>query len=182
MIRGGGSARICPYLWTTKSSALLPRQAGRPGDARPLTETPVLYDSARPRHPRRDRRHDRQRQDRPRHRAHRRGGDGRHAGARHRSEGRSRAICCSRSPTLAAGGVRAVGQPDEARRAGTTPRRLPSSEARALERGPRGMGAGRRAHRAAAKPRPTSRSTRRAAAPGVPLSILRSFKAPPRGS
>ena len=98
--------------------------------------------------------------------------------ARHRPEGRPR----QPAPDVSRPGrrrLRAVGRSRRGEpRAGITARRSRRAGSGHLEEGPGRVGPGRRAHRAACAPPPTSPSTRRAAGPGVPVSILESFNAP----
>ena len=68
---------------------------------------------------------------------------------------------------------------DDARRKGARAGRVRRAAGRALEEGPGRVGPGRRAHPRLREP-PTSRSTRPAATPGIPLSILKSFARPRR--
>ena len=68
---------------------------------------------------------------------------------------------------------------DDARKKGLEPADYARAASRAVEEGPRRVGPGRRAHPAAARTPPTSPSTRPAATPGIPVSILKSFAAPP---
>ena len=81
-------------------------------------------------------------------------------------------------PRLSAAEFRPWIDEDDARRAGVTRDAFAAQQAKTWARGPRGVGAGRRADRSGcARPR-SSPSTRRAAVPGVPVSILSSFAAP----
>ena len=129
------------------------RQA--PGRPRPLR-------LAGPHHPCRDHRHDRQRQDRPRHLAARGSRPRQGAGHRHRPQGRPRQPAAD-LPRAASGGLRALGgraggRGGRARPCRNSPpaRRRPG--ARALPTGARARTASRGCGR-----RRTSRSTRRAA-------------------
>ena len=125
------------------------------------------------------RRHDRQRQDGPLHLAARRGGDRRHPGASPSIPRATSATCCSRFPTSRRPTFAPWIDADEAARAGTDARRVrrEQSGARGRRASPSGARTAR-ASRSCATP-PTSRSTRRAASAGLPLSILESFDAPP---
>ena len=117
----------------------------------------------RPRHACRDRRHDRQRQDRPGHRPDRRGGDRRHAGDRDRSEGRPRQPAADLSRARA-GGFRAVGR-SQTKRAGPAQTAGGVCRRRSGDDGRRAWPSGARTARASSgcATRPNSRSTRRAA-------------------
>ena len=131
-----------------------------------------------PRHPRRLRRHDRQRQDRPVHRAARRGGHRRHPGHRHRPQGRPRQPAAD-LPRAARRGLPPWINEDEAARKGLSPGRVRRPTGGALEERAGRVGRGRRAHRPASARRPISPSTRRAATRACRCRSSRSFAPPP---
>ncbi len=121
-------------------------------DTKARRDAPLLYDSSDLVTHARDRRHDRQRQDRPRHRPDRRSGDRRRARDRDRSERRSRQPA-AHLPATCAGGLRAVGRCGR-----SAPRRPDAGGVRRrrsgeVVEGPGRVGPGRRAHRAAARRR-----------------------------
>ena len=123
----------------------------RPGDRRQRSDDLILYDSKDLRHPRRLRRHDRQRQDGPVPRAARRGGDRRHPGDRHRPQGRPRQPAAHLPEPRGARTSRPWVNEDDARRKGVSRRRVRRAAGRAVEEGARRVGPGRRAHPAPAR-------------------------------
>ena len=152
---------------------LLPRPRRTTWRRRRPQDDLILYDSKDLVDARRLRRHDRQRQDRP---LPRRCSKRRRSTASRRSSSTPRAT--SRNllltfPEPRAGGLRAVGRTRTTRaRKGIAPDEFAAQQAETLEEGPGRAGARTaRASRACAT-RPTSRSTRPAATPGMPLSIL----------
>ena len=83
-------------------------------------------------------------------------------------------------PSLTRRGLRAVGRPGDALRARQADaRRVRAPRGRAMEEGPRGVGSGRRPHRATEGGGRRRPSSRRAAAPARRSSILKSLAAPP---
>ena len=125
---------------------LLPRQGAttsrrrqRKDDLRPLR-------LARPRHARRLRRDDRQRQDRALPVAHRGGRDRRRAGDRDRPEGRPLQPAARRFPDLAPADFRPWIDEEDAGAQGPLAGRLREAAGRDVEEGPGRVGRGRRAH------------------------------------
>ena len=177
--RRGGSRRssavaYCPS-WISRSSALFISGGAGSGEAR--RRRPGAVRRPRPHHARGHRRHDRQRQDRPWHRLLEEAAHRRHPGDRDRSQGRPRQPA-AHVPRAARRGLRAVGRRGRGARAGHRRRRARRARRRRGGRAwPTWGQDGARIAPARATP-PSSRSTRRAARPGVPLSILGSFAAP----
>ena len=168
-----------PICRTSRSSASSTSAASTTSTAKKRRDTPVLYDSRDLVTHARLRRHDGQRQDRAVPLADRGGGDRRRARDRDRSEGGHRQPAAD-VPEPRAGGLPAVdrrGRGAARRRHGRRLRgaRRRSAGARAWRRGDRMA----RGSSGCAVPR-ISRSTRRAASAGLPVSILSSFAAPPR--
>ena len=101
----------------------------------------------------------------------------RHPGDRHRSQGRHGNLLLT-LPDLRPGRFRAVGNGARTRSAGTdpeeSPQHRPSTGRRASPNGAKRRRGSARYARA-----PISRSTRPAATPALPLSVLRSFAVPP---
>ena len=119
-----------------------------PGNQVPQRHSPSLR-LVRSRHARRDRRHDRQRQDRPGHRPDRRGAiDGVPVIAIDPKGDLGNLLLTF--PKLAAADFAPWVNADEARRAGQTAEAFAAAEASTMVEGPRRVGPGRHAHRAVA--------------------------------
>src|SRR5712691_5475900 len=128
-------------------------------------------------HPRPDRRHDRLGQDRPCHRAHRRGPEAGGAGHRHRPEGRPRQPAPAvRQPRC--GLVRPLIDPDAARREGKDLQAAATEIAAAWKKGLAEWGLSGADVAAEKKCREATIYTPGSDA-GVPLNILQSLEAPP---
>ena len=81
-------------------------------------------------------------------------------------------------PDLEARGLPALDQRGRRAQEGDDPRPVRRAAGGAVAQGPGRLGAGRRSASGGCGTRPSSSSTPRAAAPGIPVSILRSFDAP----
>ena len=156
--------------WASSTSGVEAGAAGRPGGPSPLR-------LERPGHPRADCRHDRQRQDRAGHRAHRRSGHRRRAGDRHRPERRpdepAADLPVARRRRLRAVGERGRSASARAKRA----RRSPPIRPRAGKRGWPSGARTARASRGCAR-LPSSRFYTPGSTAGRPVSVLSSFARP----